>query len=356
MLYTENLEKTILLEPARLDGASCNSLKIISAFTDCGRIMSHLIELKDGALNEVYNKSIHIDLILGMTRGSSLTKTKHQKIRDVIRRINGIREMPRISCKYVYFGQEVHSKVYIWENNGIPKVAFCGSANYTNNAFQKRRECMAECDEVAALDYYKSLLAFCVDCFAPDVEEKINFAVGESQRVNDEIDNDNLENLNYADYIGRQPIDTLKLSLLTAKGDVGYGSGINWGIRKNGTKRDRDQAYIPYNRGDKKPGFFPDRINPEDKNCPLFKVVTKDAGAFYMRMAQDNNKAIQSAESNAILGKWIRDKLGVASGTFVTKEMLQNYGNTDVLFKKYSNGVYTLDFEPEEKSIVCDRV
>ena len=136
----------------------------------------------------------------------------------------------------------------------------------------------------------------------------------------------------------------LKVSLLTADGEVGYGSGINWGIRPNGTKRDRDQAYIPYNSRDRKSGFFPDRVNPEDKNCPLFRVVTKDAGTFHMRMAQANNKALHTAESNAILGKWIRHKLGVPSGTFVTKQMLESYGRTYVTFKKYADGTYSLDF------------
>lgn len=58
-------------------------------------------------------------------------------------------------------------------------------------------------------------------------------------------------------YDAMQPVATLNVSLLRADGsDTGYGSGINWGIRKNGTKRNRNQAYIPYNHQDKVEGFF----------------------------------------------------------------------------------------------------
>jgi hypothetical protein len=41
---------------------------------------------------------------------------------------------------------------------------------------------------------------------------------------------------------------------------------------------------------------------------------------------------------------WIRQKLGVPSGTFVTKEMLENYGSTRVTFKKYEDDIYVLEF------------
>lgn len=45
-----------------------------------------------------------------------------------------------------------------------------------------------------------------------------------------------------------------------------------------------------------------------------------------MRMAQQNNKAIHSVESNSILGEWIRKKIGTPSGGYVTKQMLELYG------------------------------
>ena len=259
-------------------------------------------------------------------------------------RINRTIVMPKIDCSYIFTGQEVHSKVYVWSKGNDPQCAFCGSANYTINAFQKRRECMNPCDPVEAIRYYNELKRDAVDCFAPDVESKVHFS---SVVVDtDEIDANNLENLSYDDYAGKTPIDSISVSLLQSKGEVGYGSGINWGIRPNNLKRNRDQAYIPYNKKDKKAGFFPGRLHPEDKNCQLFKVITKESGAFYMRLAQGGDKGIHSADSNAIIGMWLRQKLGVPSGTFITKEMLENYGSTRVTFKKYEDDIYVLEFEP----------
>lgn len=149
----------------------------------------------------------------------------------------------------------------------------------------------------------------------------------------------------YYYYDKLDPIASLTLSLLKADGSgTGMGSGINWGIRKNGTLRDRNQAYIAYNQKDKVPGFFPDRISPDEKNCPMFVVITKDYGFFHMRMAQEHNKALQTVESNSLLGEWIRQKIGAESGELVTKEMLEKYGKTSVTFRKYEDGVYLLDF------------
>ena len=63
-----------------------------------------------------------------------------------------------------------------------------------------------------------------------------------------------------------------------------------------------------------------------------------------MRIAQQGNKGIHTAESNALLGKFFRKKLHLSSGTFITKEMLEEYGRTSVVFKKYENDIYVLDF------------
>lgn len=345
MLYTKDLEDVILYNPALTSGMACNTLQIISGFTDCERISSHLITLFDGMKDKKYAKAMKIDLILGMTKGASLTKKKHRKICQTIERSQTMRGMPKISCRYIATGQEVHSKVYVWSKGNEPQVAFCGSANYSMNAFQKRRECMSNCDPMQARDYYDVLHRDTVDCFDTDVESKMRFSEADASS-NEDVSEDNLENLSYEKYVAMTPIDQISISLLTRKGNVGHGSGINWGIRPNGTRRDRNQAYIPYNRDDRKPGFFPERTNPEEKNCPLFKVITKEIGAFYMRLAQEREKAIQSADSNAIIGKWIRDKIGAADGEFVTKEMLEQYGATRVVFKKYKNNIYVLEFEP----------
>ena len=340
---TSAFDEPVLYAPARVERASpCNSLKIITAFTDCDRISTHMIALQEGMKNERFVKCISVEIILGMTK-SSLSQKKHEDICRLIRFLNSTKGMPKISCRYIVNGSEVHSKIYLWEGiDHNPTIAYCGSLNYTMNAYYKRRESVSMCDSLAAHQYYKELLEDTVDCFDPTVSDKLKNVINNSPEAFEEPDNSEKDYLLYDSEI---PIDTLKVSLLRANGEeTGYGSGINWGIRKNGTKRNPNQAYIPYNRKDKKIGFFPDRVKPDDENCPMFKVITKDFGSFHMRVAQQGNKAIHSVESNAILGEWIRKRIGIPNGGYVTKQMLELYGKTYVTFRKYADGTYLLDF------------
>ena len=342
-----NFDEPVLYAPARTDFVRpCSSLKIITAFTDCERISTHMIKLFEGMKSNRLIKGISVEILLGMTK-SSLSQKKHEDICRLIRILNESKGMPKISCRYICQGPEVHSKVYIWSSKGekqdeTPCVAFCGSLNYTMNAFYKRRESVSICEFTDAYAYYKTLLPDTIDCFDSEVSEKLKNVVNNTSDTFVEPDNSEKD---YLTYDKETPVDTLSVSLLRADGtDTGYGSGINWGIRQNGTKRNQNQAYIPYNHKDKKPGFFPDRVNPDDENCPMFKVITKDFGSFHMRMAQQGNKALHSVESNAILGEWIRKRIGAPSGGYVTKQMLELYGKTFVTFRKYKDGTYLLDF------------
>ena len=344
---TCDFDEPVLYAPARTDSVQpCTSLKVITAFTDCERISTHMIKLAEGIKSNRFVKGLSIEILLGMTK-SSLSQKKHEDICRMVGFLNSSKGMPKISCRYICNGPEVHSKVYVWtypeEMVGeMPYVAFCGSLNYTMNAFYKRRESVGMCSSIMAYRYYQELLADTIDCFDPAVSEKLKNVINNT--ADTAVDPDNVEK-DYLVYDEEVPVDTLKVSLLRADGsDTGYGSGINWGIRKNGTRRDQNQAYIPYNRQDKKAGFFPDRVDPEDENCPMFKVITKDFGSFHMRMAQQGNKALHSVESNAILGEWIRKKIGAPSGGYITKQMLELYGKTYVTFRKYEDGTYLLDF------------
>lgn len=342
-MFTEKFEERILLNPARQDGFACNHLRIITAFTDVERISSHMIQLFDGR-NKEYVSNIKVDIILGMTKGTGLTEKKHKKLCAQIERLNSVVGMPKVTCRYIVEGKQVHSKVYVWTKGNKAILGYCGSVNYTMNAFNVRRECMEECNAVEALNYYKLLLKDTMDCFNEEISSKLTSL---NKGNEEDIEETNLEKLSWEKYKDIVPIDTLTVSLLKANGeDTGYGSGVNWGIRKNGYKRNRNQAYIPYNIADQRKGFFPE-VN-EDKTYKVFKVIIKNYGAFYMRQAQAKGKALETPESNAIIGEWIRKEIGVPDGEYITKEMLEKSGGTKVLFKKYKNDIYTLEYLGEK--------
>ena len=167
---SSGFDEPVLYAPARIERLHpCNSLKIITAFTDCERISTHMINLQDGIRNHRFVKGIKVDIILGMTK-SSLSNKKHEDICRLIKFINDSHSMPKITCRYICTGSEVHSKIYIWGSQydvatEIPCRAFCGSLNYTTNSFYKRRESVAMCDPLSAYNYYTELLSDTIDCF-----------------------------------------------------------------------------------------------------------------------------------------------------------------------------------------------
>ncbi len=343
---TNNFDEPVLYAPARVNQYSpSNILQIVTAFTDCERISTHMIALSDGMKCNQFVKGLKVEIILGMTK-SSLSAKKHEDICRLIDVINSSSGMPELSCRYICNGPEVHSKVYVWSypDKGllIPTTAYSGSLNYTMNAFYKRRENVSMCNSLDAFYYFQELLPDTIDCLDTNVPSMLKNVINNAPSAVEAVE---AYETDYNDYDRVIPVGTINVSLLKADGsDTGYGSGVNWGIRKNGTKRDFNQAYIPYNTQDKVYGFFPDRQTPNDLNCPIFRVITKDFGSFHMRMAQAGNKALECAENNSIIGLWLRRKLGIPSGAMITKQMLVNYGRTYVTFRKYPDNTYLLDF------------
>lgn len=110
---TKDFDEPILYTPARTEFLQpCSSLKIITAFTDCDRISTHMIKLSEGMKTNRLTKNLSVEIMLGMTK-SSLSKKKHEDICRMIRFLSSSKGMPKISCRYICNGPEVHSKVYI---------------------------------------------------------------------------------------------------------------------------------------------------------------------------------------------------------------------------------------------------
>lgn len=61
-------------------------------------------------------------------------------------------------------------------------------------------------------------------------------------------------------------------------------------------------------------------------------------------VAQDGDKAIHTTESNAIIGKYIRARLGLFDGEYVTLAHLEGYGRTDLTIYKEDDETFHLDF------------
>ncbi|GHV16887.1 hypothetical protein FACS189425_02020 [Clostridia bacterium] len=141
------------------------------------------------------------------------------------------------------------------------------------------------------------------------------------------------ENLSKASIVDNK----VDLSLLTKKNEVGHGSGINWGHRRDGRKREPNQAYIPLPRNIAKNGFF-----PLDKQH--FSVLTDDGRQLILRVEQQGDKAITTPHNNSLLGEYLRNRMDLSNGAFITKENLVEYGRTNITFEKIDDEQFYMDF------------
>lgn len=306
----ESLVQKVLIDPIK-DGA--NKLIIISGYASHNMASWHLKEINEQSLSP-----IEISLIIGMCSKDGLNQDIHNGIKELVDLNDPV--YSRFNCNYVFQGNPTHSKVYIWFKDNKPIKAFTGSANYTQKGFSsKQREYMVECDANEAYQYYLTLEEDTIFCNHSEVEEYIKFSASRSGVTT-----------------GVKQ-EKITLSLLTRTGKIGHGSGINWGIRPNGTKRNRNQAYIPVPAEIVRSEFFP-------LEKTHFSVMTDDGKHLICRLEQAGNKALTTPLNNALLGEYIRNRLGVANGAFVTKEMLEKYGRTHITFTKIDDELFYMDF------------
>lgn len=311
----EELISKVLLDPIR---RGANKLIIISGYVSHNMASWHMKRINEESLPPV-----KISLIAGMYPIEGVNVDLHEGLKDLVNFRDD--RYSSFECKYIYQGAPVHSKVYLWMKDDEPFIAFAGSANYTRNGFGKlQREYVVECDPIEAYAFYQDIESDSIVCNHSEVEEYIKFY--KNQKIS-QVEHD----------IKHSTLEKVTLSLLTSRGDVGHGSGINWGIRRNGTKREPNQAYISVPVEIARSGFF-----PLDKTH--FSAITDDQKQLILRIEQANDKALTTPLNNSLLGEYLRNRIGVANGAFVTKEDLERYGRTDVTFYKIDDEQFFMDF------------
>lgn len=320
-MLTDKLFEQVLLEPAK---AGANHLYIVSGYATPSMAYKHFYEK---GLEE-----FKISLIIGMSSVEGIARAYHQEFRDLAERdYKG-----RFECWYMTKKPPVHSKVYAWFEDIKPRQAFAGSANYTQNAFmEKQREAMVGADPNAVLSYFRSLLSDSISCLDPKVERLIRLVEIERRRQ-----------------VGTQPAvvasprmlpvvigddaPSVRVSLLDNKEQLPQRSGLNWGQRPE-YRRNPNQAYIRLSSDVYNKKFFP----PRGKH---FTICTDDNQAFDAVIAQDRGKAIETPFDNSFLGRYFRQRIGLASGERVELADLKHYGRTDIDFMKIDDETYYMDF------------
>lgn len=317
MFYSSNLRDTVLLDPLSL---APDTLKIVSGYASDTMLSWHITRIA-----EQYHVPLKIILIVGMCRSEGMSEPLHKGFKELMEN-NNLPNHSKAVCQYVYEGAPVHSKLYLWEKDGVPIKSFIGSANYTQAAFfGGRREVMAECDPTSSQGYFSNIESNSIYCNHAEIGEYVTFYTPSS-----------ISNFarNFSQGMVNSGLEHVTLSLLTYKDEVGEKSGLNWGQREG---REPNQAYIPLPAKIARTGFFP--VFQQH-----FAVVTDDGKQLILRVEQQNDKAITTPLNNSLLGEYFRGRLGVANGAFVSKQDLLNYGRTDVTFYKIDDEQFFMDF------------
>lgn len=322
MFQSDELYNHLLVYPKE-NNSALNSLLICSGYATSAMASHYLSYLEEKEIVDV-----KIDLIIGMTPRDGLRESEHKRF------VGLMQEFPdKFSCSYLMKSHlPVHSKLYVWCEGQTSKVAFTGSANYTQTAlFAKQGEIIVDCNPELALNYFHSFDSNTIYCNSPDVEDFVNFyRIGETSK---ELADNSVEKSNAG---GFEDFPSVRVSFLTKGGNVGKRSGLNWGQRPE-VKREPNQAYIPLKADVYGSSFFPERGKH-------FTVLTDDNKTLTCTRAQDNGKAIHTPLNNSQIGEYFRNRLGVANGEPVTKQHLEDYGRTDVEFYKIDEESYCMDF------------
>lgn len=316
-MISKDLKSQVLFSPLQLH---VNQLYIVSGYATPNMVSWFMKNIDLPA-----NQEIDISLIVGMPPYDGISVSVHDGFKELTQEAlpKGVHSF---SCSYIFQNAPVHTKLYVWCKDGVPVKAFQGSANFTQSAFgANRRELMDECNAEEALQYYHSLEADSIYCNHAEVEEYIIL-----HPTHPILDKENHPNSAFED----SGLDYVTLSLLARGGETGTKSGLNWGQRKG---RNPNQAYIGLPRNIAKTGFFP-------LGKKHFTVVTDDGHQLIMRVEQENDKAITTPLSNALLGEYFRNRLGLGNGDYVWRNDLVEYGRTDVRIYKFDDEQYYMDF------------
>jgi hypothetical protein len=325
-MIASELFQNVLINPIN---NGCNELLVATGYATSAMAFHHLEKLRSLGFDQV-----RVKLIIGMCSTEGMSLSNHSGFKQIMSQ-----DFPNnFECSYRNTNPPFHTKLYIWLNNGMPVDCFLGSANYTQTAFneRKQKEALANCNPVLGLEYFNQLIDNSIYCTHPDSEDTIQiyndkFIRRRSKRVAEEVEppesllDPNIESL-----------ESVIVSLLDRNGNMHNRAGLNWGQRLG---REPNQAYLQLSPNVYKSNFFP-------LKSIHFTVLTDDHKTLICTRAHKNpmGAGIETPHNNSLIGEYFRNRLGLPNGAFVKKEDLIRYGRTDVTFYKIDDENYYMDF------------
>lgn len=290
----------------------------------------------------------HTTVIYGMYGADGIRASLHSALLAENRAIDNI--------SILYSTLPVHSKCYVWRSHGEVVHALIGSANFSTNGLSTPyKEILAETtvDTFSPLDdYLKMIIEKAIPCEEATASKNISRT---SRRVEDVMAFD-------------REICSMPLYIIR-KGhkEVPKKSGVNWGLAAlsgSNVKINDAEIRIGADLLDRYPELFPPKLKLPTKmtglgrrqrNNDAVEVLWDDGTAMTCllegsRFRTVNEvkvaypKQISSHPSKSELGKYLRDRLGVAEGTAITMDDLVKYGRDTIDVSLQGEGIYYFDF------------
>lgn len=340
MLFYKDLE-TIVFTRSQL--FVCDELVVLSGYVG------------PAPVKKLQTLPIKSTVIYGMYGCDGIQKSLHNALVEENKTLDKV--------DILYSTIPVHSKCYIWKNKGEVVHALIGSANFSANGLTTPfKEVLAETtvDTFNPLnDYLKLVLNATIECDKATVKEnKKRFGTGEVVTADKTYDKD----------ICSMPLYIVE----NGKPTVPLLSGINWGLAKlNGSHVNINDAYIRI--GADLLEHYPD-LFPVKQDCPsvgtavgrrghrhndcieiLWDDGTTMTGLLEGSIPKSINgkeelypKQIATTPKKSELGKYLRQRLGIAEGKPISYEDLKKYGRTTIDVSLQGEGIYYFDFSPSK--------
>lgn len=321
MLFNTNLEEIIF---HRHETVRSDELVILSGY------------LGPNPVNRLADLPLNSTVIYGMYGDRGIQNRLHNAL------INVQISIPNINIYYSTV--PIHSKCYIWKNQNSIQHALIGSANFsTNGLTTPYREILAETtfDTFQPLDdYINRVMSNSILC--TDIQEVRN-----GREV---IERPNIQ----------ISTEFCRMSLLDRGGNIHQKSGLNWMFSEGHVSY--NDAYITIKKDyiRQYPTLFPPKQDfttmsniggRKNRHNDIVEIIWDDG--FTMDALLEGSqeeygvkypKQISSFPRKNILGEYIRHRLNIPSGEFITKEDLLRYGRTDIDVSLLDESVYYFDF------------
>ena len=329
MLYYEKLENKIH-EKASLNGRG--QFIVISGYIGYEPIHQLAEKLPN----------VNITVIYGMYGSDGISAPLHNALVDIHRKMSNV--------KIYYSLKPVHSKIYYKQTDDDICSILMGSANFSVSGLRNDyKEVLSDVNEDSYKDFSKYLefvRQWCVECTDESIKVKRVLKVPNKTRKEEVLLQKNICRISFLDKNGRVP----------------QKSGLNWCHSKG--KVAIGDAYIPIKRDNimKFPKMFPPKkyVGGKDNDNYSGKKQREndeveliwDDGTVMIGLLEGQfkhngviyPKQLSSSPHKSILGKYIRERLGVSLNHIITKSDLNKYGRTHIDVSLISEGIYYINF------------